>query len=209
MISYLKGTVAAIQKSSSNRVVVLILDVNQVGYELQIPPRFALELPTTGELVQVFTHQQIREDQIQLYGFASSAERDLFRQLLTVTGIGAKGAIALLDTLGVTDLVQAIVSGNTRALANTPGIGGKTADRLALELKNKLSEWRTSAGLPTSDSAAPAAAILEDVEMTLLALGYSNTEVAQALSAVSQDTQLAKSKDSEDWIRQAISWLSR
>lgn len=208
MISYLKGTVAAIEKNSSNRVT-LILDVNQVGYELQIPLHLALELPTAGEIVQVFTHQQIREDQILLYGFSSLAERNLFRQLLSVSGVGARGAIALLDTLGITDLVQAIVSGNTRALAQAPGVGNKTAERIALELKNKLSEWRTAAGLTVPESAVPAQAILEDVEMTLLALGYSNAEVAQALTAVSQDSQLAKSKDPEDWIRQAISWLSR
>jgi Holliday junction DNA helicase RuvA len=210
MISYLKGTVATIQKSSGNRVT-LVLDVNQIGYELQIPRRLSLELQAASEgKVQVFTHLQIREDQQILYGFASAAERDLFRQLISVSGIGAQLAIALIDTLGLPNLVQAIVTGNIRALAKTPGVGNKTAERIALELKTKLAEWRQLAGVATPASATgPAPAILEDVEMTLLALGYENSEISQALEAVSQDTLVAKSTNAEDWIRSAIAWLSQ
>jgi Holliday junction DNA helicase RuvA len=210
MISYLKGTVATIQKSSGNRVT-LILDVNEIGYELQIPKRLSQELLAASEgKVQVFTHLQIREDQQVLYGFASAAERDLFRQLIGVSGIGAQLAIALIDTLGLPNLVQAIVTGNIRALAKTPGVGNKTAERIALELKTKLAEWRQLAGVSTPASATgPSPAILEDVEMTLLALGYENSEIGQALEAVSQDTLIAKSKNPEEWIRSAIAWLSR
>ncbi|MBD2015162.1 Holliday junction branch migration protein RuvA [Microcoleus sp. FACHB-53] len=210
MISYLKGTVATIQKSSGNRVT-LILDVNEIGYELQIPKRLSQELLAASEgKVQVFTHLQIREDQQVLYGFASAAERDLFRQLIGVSGIGAQLAIALIDTLGLPNLVQAIVTGNIRALAKTPGVGNKTAERIALELKTKLAEWRQLAGVSTPASATgPSPTILEDVEMTLLALGYENSEISQALEAVSQDTLIAKSKNPEEWIRSAIAWLSR
>ena len=207
MIGYLKGTVANIQKSSSNRVI-LILEVNQIGYELQIPPRLLEQLPAMGELFQVFTHQQIREDQIILYGFASAAERDLFRKLVSVSGVGAQMAIALLDTLGLPDLVQAIVTSNTRALIKTPGVGSKTAERIALELKTKLKEWRQNAGVASATSSGPASAIIEDVEMTLLALGYSSAEVDRALAAMAQDAQIAKSANAEDWIRGAIAWLS-
>jgi Holliday junction DNA helicase RuvA len=207
MIGYLKGTVADIQKSSSNRVI-LILEVNQIGYELQIPPRLLEQLPAMGELFQVFTHQQIREDQIILYGFASAAERDLFRKLVSVSGVGATMAIALLDTLGLPDLVQAIVTSNTRALIKTPGVGSKTAERIALELKTKLKEWRHDAGVASATYNSPASAILEDVEMTLLALGYSSGEVDRAVAAIAQDAQIAKSANAEDWIRGAIAWLS-
>lgn len=208
MINYLKGTVAGFQKTSSDRLT-LILEVNQIGYELQIPPRLAQQLSPVGETAQVFTHLQVREDQITLYGFASAAERDLFRQLVSVNGIGAALAIALLDTLGLQDLVQAIVTGNIRALAKTRGVGNKTAERIALELKTKLAEWRHSAGVAASTTSGPAPAIIEDVEMTLLALGYTTSEVVQALNAVSQDALVAKTKDAEDWIRAAIAWLSR
>jgi len=210
MISYLKGTVANIQKSTANRVT-LILDVNQVGYELQITRRLSQELQASSkDIVQVFTHLQIREDQQILYGFASAAERDLFRQLIGVSGIGAQLAIALIDTLGLPNLVQAIVTGNIRALAKTPGVGNKTAERIALELKTKLSEWRQVAGVATPASATgPSPGILEDVEMTLLALGYENAEISQALDAISQDNLLAKNPNAEEWIRSAIAWLSR
>jgi Holliday junction DNA helicase RuvA len=210
MISYLKGKVANIQKSTGNRVT-LILEVNQIGYELQIPRRLSLELQAaSGEIVQVFTHLQIREDQQILYGFSSAAERDLFRQLVSVSGIGAQIAIALIDTLGLPNLVQAIVTGNIRALAKTPGVGNKTAERIALELKTKLAEWRQLSGVTTpTSSTGPSPGILEDVEMTLLALGYENNEIAQALDAVSQDTLLAKNTNAEEWIRSAIAWLSQ
>ncbi len=207
MINYLKGTVADVHKGSGLRVA-LILEVNQVGYELQILPRLTQSLQQ-GEQVQVFTHQQVREDQMVLYGFGAAAERDLFRQLVSVSGIGAQLAIALLDTLELPDLVQAIVGGNTRVLAKTPGVGAKTAERIALELKNKLAEWRQDAGLTTSVPVGVMPAIQEEVEMTLLALGYTGSEVIQALQAVSKDANMSKNTNAEDWIREAISWLSR
>lgn len=206
MINYLKGTIADVHKGSSSRVT-LILEVNQVGYEVQILPRLTQSLQI-GEQVQVFTHQQVREDQIVLYGFGIAAERDLFRQLVSVSGIGAQLAIALLDTLELPDLVQAIVGGNTRVLAKTPGVGPKTAERIALELKNKLAQWRQDAGLSTSVPVGVTPAIQEEVEMTLLALGYTGAEVIQALQAVSKNDSMSKNTNPEDWIREAISWLS-
>ncbi|MBD1805093.1 Holliday junction branch migration protein RuvA [Microcoleus sp. FACHB-SPT15] len=210
MLSYLKGTVATIQKGTGNRVT-LILEVNQIGYEVQIPGRLSQELQAASkEPVQVFTHLQVREDQQVLYGFSSAAERDLFRQLLSVSGIGAQLAIALIDTLGLPNLVQAIVTGNIRALSKTPGVGNKTAERIALELKTKLAEWRQLTGTATpASSTGLSPALQEDVEMTLLALGYDNNEVNQALNAISQDALLAKSTNAEDWIRNAIAWLSQ
>lgn len=207
MISYLKGTVVSIQKQSNMRVI-LTLEVNHIGYDLQIVPRLLSVLPKIGDTTQVYTFLQLREDQFVLFGFASSAERDLFRQLVSVSGIGPQLAIALLDTLGLQELVQAIVAGNTRLLARTPGVGAKTAERIALELKTKLAEWRLQAGLATTPTAGPTAAIQEDVEMTLLALGYTNREIAQALQAVGRKTSLTKHGDVEDWIREAIAWLS-
>lgn len=207
MIGYLKGTVAGIQKT--NNRVILTLDVNQVGYDLQIPPRQLQQLPNVGEATQIFTHLYFREDQAVLFGFGTAAERDLFRQLISVSGIGPQLALALLDTLGLQDLVQAIVIGNTRVLSKTPGVGSKTAERIALELKSKLAEWRQQAGVITSPSAGPATKIQEDVEMTLLALGYTNQEITQALQAVGQNSTLAKNDNAEGWIREAIAWLSQ
>jgi Holliday junction DNA helicase RuvA len=212
MLSYLKGSLIYSQKSPNNRVVITV-EVNGMGYDVQITSRHWQQLPPFGDITQVFTHLNAREDQITLFGFAASAERDLFRQLVSVSGIGPQLAMALLDTLSLQELVSAIVSGNTRLLSRTPGVGGKTAERIALELKTKLSEWRNQAGLSAQPSSGPVAHIQEDVEMTLLALGYTNAEITKALNTVgqslSQGTTLSKTADAEEWIRRSIAWLSQ
>ena len=134
-IAYLKGNVIEVTKNFSNRMI-LVLEVNNIGYEVQITPRFSRQLAAENpETLQVFTHLQIQEDRQILYGFASATERDLFRQLVSVSGIGMQLAIALLDTLGITELVTAIVTSNIPVLTKTPGVGKKTAERIALELK--------------------------------------------------------------------------
>ncbi|MGF1492332.1 MAG: Holliday junction branch migration protein RuvA [Microcoleaceae cyanobacterium] len=207
MIGYLKGKVIEIQRGNNSKVT-LILDVNQIGYEIQIVPRAVGDLPEPGEMVQVFTHVQLREEQLALYGFLSSAERELFRQLVSVSGIGNQLGLALLDTLGLQNLVQAIVSSNTRILSKTPGVGTKTAERISLELKTKLAEWRQQAGLSQTLTPHLTPEIQEEVEMTLLALGYSGSEVMKALQALSQDRQLTQNTPTEEWIRSGISWLA-
>jgi holliday junction DNA helicase RuvA len=208
MIGYLKGCLVSLQRSSSHRSYVT-LDVNSIGYDVQIPSRLVQQFPAIGEVVQVFTHLQIREDQWTLFGFASASERDLFRQLISVSGIGPQLGLALLDTFGLQDLIQAIVNSNTKLLAKTPGVGPKTAERIALELKTKLAEWREQAGLMTVPLPGPASEIQAEVEMTLLALGYSTREVMDALKAVGQNTALSKTTNVDDWIREAIAWLSQ
>lgn len=206
MISYLKGIVAGIQNNSGNRYT-LTLEVNGIGYDLQIPARLAHELPGSGGEVQIFTHYQIREEVPLLYGFGSPGERDMFRHLLSVSGVGAALAIALLDTLELPDLVQAIIAGNTQLLIQSPGVGKKTAERLCLELKSKLVEWRKTAGFFVA-TGGPAPSILEEVQMTLLALGYTANEVSHALHVVSEDIGLPKDAYVEEWIKQAIAHLS-
>jgi holliday junction DNA helicase RuvA len=204
MISYLKGTAIQIQTPTNNRAI-LVLEVNQIGYELQVPQRMAVEIAIDTE-IQVFTHQQVREDAISLYGFSSAAERDLFRQLISVSGVGASLAIALLDKLGLADTVSAIVTSNIQRLATAPGVGKKTAERLALELRSKLGQWRVASGLSEALPLTSLNATMQaEVEMTLLALGYTNDEIRQALQAISQDSLMVKSQNIEDWLRLAIS----
>lgn len=211
MISYLKGTKVEITKTTQNRLF-LVLDVNNIGYEMQISTRFAQKLEgSADEVIQIFTHLQIQEDKQILYGFPSAAERDLFRQLTAVSGIGMQLGIALIDTLGISDLVGAIVTSNIPALTKTPGVGKKTAERIALELKTKLAQWRKISGMEVQQPEAvfsPPPEIKEDLEMTLMALGYSNEEIEQVLAALSQDNLLLKNPNVEEWIRSAISWLS-
>nr|WP_246141998.1 Holliday junction branch migration protein RuvA [Hyella patelloides] len=153
----------------------------------------------------------MQEDRQILYGFASARERDLFRQLISVSGIGTQLAIALLDTLTVPDLVVAVVSKNIPALTQTPGVGKKTAERIALELKSKLSQWQDLADVEISvpnDALIPKSEIREELEMTLIALAYTPQEIQQAITAISQDQQLQKNPHIEDWLRSAISWLA-
>lgn len=208
MLSYFKGYINNIL--FNNNRSILILEVNNIGYEIQVPLRFARELEINLEKqIQIFTHFQIRDDQQFLYGFSTSAQRDLFRQLIAISGIGCQSAIALIDTLGLEDLVQAIVTGNIRQLSKTPGIGQKTAERIALELKTKLSQWRISAGVTVNNTNAfPNEEIMADLEMTLMALGYTNKEIQQAISVISQDNLLQKNTHVEEWIRSAIAFLA-
>ncbi|NJL47778.1 MAG: Holliday junction branch migration protein RuvA [Leptolyngbyaceae cyanobacterium SM2_5_2] len=208
MISYLKGVLADIQKPGNHKLMVT-LEVNQVGYELQVAARQLSILPPLGETVQLFCHLQVREDQMILYGFGQRQERDLFRQLIAVSGIGPQMALALLDTLGEQELVQAVVSGNTHLIARTPGVGSKTAERIVLELKTKLQDWQAQVGLPSVPSGGPVASVQEEVEITLSALGYNQAEILKALQAVSRQTTAQKSANPEVWVREAIAWLSQ
>ena len=209
-IGYLKGNIISVAKNFNNRFILLI-EVNNIGYEVQLTPHLAKQLAPQEEQITIYTHLQIQEDKQTLFGFASVRERDLFRQLINVSGIGTQLAIALLDTLTVPDLVVAIVSSDIPKLTKTPGVGKKTAERIALELKSKLAQWEDVAdvAVPVSGEVKiPNLAIKEELEMTLLALAYSPEEIQQALAAISQDQQLQKNPNVEDWLRTAISWLT-
>ena len=208
MISYLKGIVDQIVVE--NKRSTLILDVNNIGYEIQITNHLAREIDISSEeIITIFTHFIVRDDQQLLYGFASAPQRDLFRKLITVSGVGTQSAIALIDTLGLEELVQAIVTGNIRMLSKAPGIGKKTAERLALELKTKLAKWHSTIGIDLPDvKGLPSRDILADVEMTLLALGYTDVEIQQAIAVISRDNLLVKNPNVEEWIRSAIEYLS-
>ena len=210
MINYLKGKKVEITKSTQNRLF-LILDVRDIGYEMQICSRFARNLDGEEAEIKVFTHLQVTEDKQILYGFPSAAERDLFRQLTAVSGIGMQLGIALIDTLGISELVGAIVTSNITTLTKTPGVGKKTAERIALELKTKLAQWHKISKMEVQQPEAvfaPKPEIKDDLEMTLLALGYTNEEIEQVLTALSRDEQLLKNNNVEEWIRSAIAWLN-
>ncbi|WP_055076683.1 Holliday junction branch migration protein RuvA [Pseudanabaena sp. 'Roaring Creek'] len=214
MIGFLRGAIAACKAAESSRKNTpsywLTLDVQGVGYDMQITASAAGKLPPVGEQTQVFTHLIVREDQMVLFGFPTLAERELFRQLISVSGIGTQVGLALLNSLGIQDLVKAIISGNTRVLSLTPGVGTKTAERLALELKTKLADGRLAqVGTTRSLGSILSVALQEELEMTLLALGYTPTEISNALNAIVGLPVLAKTQDIEAWIKEAIAWLSR
>ena len=175
MIGRLQGTLAA-----KNPPQVLI-DCHGVGYEVDVPMSTFYHLPGLGEPVTLLTHFVVREDAQLLYGFATAPERDAFRQLIKVTGVGPRMALGVLSGLGVQELAQAITAQETGRLVKVPGIGKKTAERLLLELKGKLGADLGSAHAHAST--AQQADILE----ALLALGYSDKDAAAALKALPAD----------------------
>ncbi|MBK8337789.1 MAG: Holliday junction branch migration protein RuvA [Sterolibacteriaceae bacterium] len=175
----------------------ITLDVHGVGYELEVPMSTFYNLPDAGGKLSLFTHLVVREDGHFLFGFGSEAERAAFRQLIRITGVGPRIALALLSGLSVGELAQAVAMQETGRLTRVPGIGKKTAERLLLELRDKLprSSAIASAAAPPSEGA--------DVLNALLALGYSEKE---ALAAI---RQLAPDVGVSDGIRAALKLLSR
>ena len=176
----------------------ILLDVQGVAYEVDVPMSTFFNLPGTGEPVTLHTHLVVREDAHLLYGFGSEAERSAFRQLLRISGIGARTALAVLSGLSVGDLAQAVTMQETGRLTRIPGIGKKTAERLLLELKDKLgANLATAAGV---HRLPPASA---DVLNALLALGYSDKEATGAVKSLPEGVAVA------DGIRQALKLLAK
>ena len=164
----------------------VMVDVGGVGYELDVPMSTFYNLPATGDSVTLYTHLVVREDAHALYGFGSLEERSAFRQLIRISGIGARTALALLSGLSVADLAQAVATQETARLTKVPGIGKKTAERLLLELKGKLAEPLAGAG-----GAAPPSAPA-DILNALVALGYSEKEAAAAIRGLAPGATVAE-----------------
>lgn len=179
----------------------ILIDVNGVGYELEVPMSTFYGLPALGQNVSLATHLAVREDGHFLYGFATEDERAAFRQLLKVAGIGARTALAVLSGLSVHDLAQAVALQEAGRLVKIPGIGKKTAERLLLELRDKLAKalpavaGSVTANLPGDDRA--------DVVNALLALGYNEKEALGAVKNLPEGVSVS------DGIRQALKGLSK
>ena len=169
MIGRLSGTL--LEKAPPH----VLVDCNGVGYEVDVPMSTFYNLPHTGEKVVLFTHLTVREDAHLLFGFGSAAERALFRQLIKLTGVGARMALSILSGMTVAELSQAVTLQETGRLVKVPGIGKKTAERLLLELKGKLgADIGMVAGVPRDDTQT-------DVLNALAALGYSDKEALLAI----------------------------
>jgi Holliday junction DNA helicase RuvA len=176
----------------------ILVDVLGVGYEIDVPMSTFYNLPNLGEKVTLFTHLVVREDAHLLFGFATDAERKVFRQLLKVSGIGARTALSVLSGMSVGDLAQAVTMQDVGRLTKVPGIGKKTAERLLLELKGKLGvELATSIDVHRLPSAG------SDVMNALLALGYNEKEALAATRQLPAESSVA------DGIRHALRILSK
>lgn len=167
----------------------IVIDVNGVGYEADVSMQTFYNLPPVGESVQLFTQLIIREDAHLLFGFATAEERKTFRQLIKVSGIGAKTALGILSAMTADELAQAVAEEDVKRLSSAPGIGKKTAERMVLELRGKLVAHTVTDGL---FAAAPAADETEDIVSTLLALGYSEREAKAAVKGVPKGTDVGE-----------------
>ncbi|MBO5070845.1 MAG: Holliday junction branch migration protein RuvA [Roseburia sp.] len=187
MYAYFKGKLAYIGEDS------IILDVHDVGYRILLSPASIAYLPQLGEEVQLYTYTSVREDAIWLYGFLSHEDLEIFKKCITVSGIGPKGGMAILSVMDAEALRFAIISGDAKAISKAPGIGMKTAQRLILELKDKISVEETlvsrevngirmSAGIQENNS--------EEAVEALVALGYSASDALKAVKSVENAAEM-------------------
>lgn len=205
MIGRLRGRLLAKQPPQ------LLVDVSGVGYEVDAPMTTFYGLPALGEEITLHTHLVVREDAHQLYGFATETERTLFRQLIKINGVGAKLALAILSGMPADELVRCVKDGDTARLVRLPGIGKKTAERLVMELRDRLKSWGleggdTGAGMPAAMAAElragdPAA----DAVSALEALGYKPQEASRMVRSVNDGGH----STSEQIIRAALQAAAR
>jgi len=176
----------------------LLVDCQGVGYEIDVPMSTLYQLPETNQKITLLTHFQVREDAQQLFGFATETEREAFRQLIKISGVGSRTALAVLSGMSVNELAQAIAMQEAGRLTQVPGIGKKTAERLCLELKGKLApDLGIVGGKPQAVEAS------SEVLQALLALGYSEKEAHLALKQIPPDTTVS------DGIRMGLKYLSK
>ncbi len=174
----------------------ITVDVHGVGYELEVPMSTFYNLPAAGEKLSLHTHLLVREDGHLLYGFGSDEERAAFRQLLKISGVGARTALAVLSGLSVGELANAVVMQEAGRLVKIPGIGKKTAERLLLELRDKLPKTTVVSAAAVPDAGS-------DILNALLALGYNEREAVGAMKSLPAGVAVA------DGIRQALKLLSK
>ena len=214
MIGWLQGQLAEPWQQSQRCGALLICQ--GVGYEVLFSGRHWRSLPPAGATLSLYVHTQAREDGWTLFGFPARAERDLFRELVAVSGVGPQMALALLGAMEPQELVRAIVQTDLRRLAQAPGVGRRTAERLAVELRKRLQERFTGLIDSVVDddhddagtlSAAPSGDCRDEVQITLAALGYEPLEIHRALRAAGRS--LDEQAGGDDWIRESLRWLSR
>jgi len=193
MIGRIQGTLVSVHPPR------LLVDCQGIGYEVDVPMTPLYQLPQVGQKITLLTHFQVREDAQQLFGFATETEREAFRQLIKISGVGSRTALAVLSGMSVNELAQAITLQEAGRLTQVPGIGKKTAERLCLELKGKLAP---DLGIAAGGKPHPIEASSE-VLQALLALGYSEKEAHLALKQIPPDSSVS------DGIRMGLKYLSK
>ena len=201
MYAYIKGELAEINTDH------IVIEAGGIGYQVFISLQTFDYLPSVGDNLKIYTYLYLREDAMILYGFLTKDDLELFKLLISVSGIGPKGGLAILSTLEADDLRFAILSGDAKAISKAPGVGGKTAQRVILELKDKLSledAFEAKTEHVQKNAAAAGGSVKNDAVMALTALGYSSTESLKAVSAV----EITEDMDVEEVIKAALKHLS-
>ena len=199
MISYIKGELVEIFDD------LIVVENNNIGYNIRVPMCVIDGMPATGNKVKVYTYMYVREDAINLFGFLSRDEVDVFKMLINVSGIGPKGALAILSTMSVDQLRFAVLADDVKVIKSVPGVGAKTAQRLIIELKDKLNLEETfEKALNNSEKKNKAnnnvMLARNDAVEALVALGYSNSEALRAVKLVDN----AEEKDSDMILKEAL-----
>ncbi len=199
MIAHLSGRLT--QKSP----VSVVVDVQGVGYQVFIPLTAYYQLPECGSPVSLHIHTHLREESLKLFGFVSDADKQMFELLIRINKVGPKMAIAILSGMSARDLTQTVFNHDISTLSTIPGVGRKTAERLALELKDKLSELNLEPAAAAAAGSAPGNGLRDDAVSALVNLGYKKAQAEQALKKVWRD----EAKPSlEDLIRDSLNCLS-
>ncbi|MDT8324888.1 MAG: Holliday junction branch migration protein RuvA [Bacteroidota bacterium] len=188
MIDFLHGTLVA------KEAVAAVINVHGVGYHVHIPLSTFETLPAEGEEVRLRTHLHVREDAMQLFGFATEVERSLFRRLQGISGIGARMALNILSGVSPEALRERVVKGDVAALTRIPGIGKKTAERIVVELRDSFARESTTEALKTGDESAVAR---EEALMALQALGYARNVAEKAVAAVQRTGEITTGNASQ------------
>lgn len=198
MISYLKGKIEDVFVDS------IVIDVNNIGYLVYITKTF-IEQIDKEKIYKIYTSTIYKEDSVRIFGFKNKDERELFNLLHSVSGIGPKTSLNILSNLQISEIIFSIYSNDTKKLSKIPGIGLKTAQRIILELKEKISSFKSETENIdiTSNISSD---IIEETEITLLALGYSKKEIKESIDFVKESIQNLNT--SEDMIKETLIWLS-
>lgn len=202
MISYIKGNLADIEKDS------IVIDVAGIGWHVFVPGQVIDRLPLVGKPVKIYTWLQVREDAMTLFGFLTKDDLNIFKMLLGVSGVGPKNALAILSVMTTDDLRFAILADDAKTISKTPGIGTKTAQRLILELKDKVSFEdafeQKMAHAKQADVQSDASGVKAEAVMALTALGYSSSEAFKALDGI----EITQDMEVEQLLKQALKKMS-
>ncbi len=203
MIAYIKGEFADVTEDG------IVVDKDGMGYEVRVPYSVMQNLPSLGSMIKVYTYMYVREDAMNLYGFLTKDDLNIFKLLITVNGIGPKGALGILSNISPDDLRFAVLAGDTKAIAKAPGIGAKTAAKLILELKDKLKledafEEKLSHTEESNMNRDALSGIRNDAIQALVALGYNNTD---ALKSVRQ-VEITDDMNVEDVLKLSLKKIS-